>query len=480
MRSIGFIFGAAILAANVAMAGTNVPRFLTNRSVPEGTAHPPERWSTTENVAWKTDLPGLGWCSPIVWGDRVYLTTCVSMGKELEPRKGLYIEDLDANKYPPTDKHQFKVYCLDINTGDVVWEKLTHEGVPPKPHHIKNTLASETPCTDGERLYVLFGNLGLFCYTLDGELIWDHAISPRDTRYGWGTSMSPIVHEDRVYLVNDNEEESSVMALNKLTGEVIWTTPRDEKTNYSTPFVWENELRKELVISGINWLKSYDLEGNELWRIKGHSILAIPTPFEHDGLLYVTSGHIIWGENRLFAIKPGASGDITPPSDQTAAPEDDGSIQALNNRKKKPLKVDPNEELDEHLVWYQRMGPYHPTPIIVDEQLYMLLDAGFMASFHKKTGEFMYKREKQRIPKGRRFTSSPWTYAGKIFCLNEDGVTFAVTPGSDCKILFTNALAEDDMCMATPVIVGDKLLIRSSKRIYCIQKTGASNAAAGD
>ncbi len=471
MRSKWFMFAAAVLAANVAIAGTNVPRFLTNRHAPEGSVHPPEKWSATENVAWKTDLPGLGWASPIVWGDRVFLSTCVSMGKELEPRKGLYIEDLDANKYPPKDKHQFKVYCLDLNSGSVIWEQVTYEGVPPKPHHIKNTLASETPCTDGERLYVVFGNLGLFCYDLDGELLWDHKIEPRETRLGWGTSMSPVVHEDRVYLVNDNEEESSLMAFDKRTGEVIWTTPRDEQTNYSTPFVWENHLRTEIVVSGINWTKSYDLDGNELWKLKGHSILAIPSPFEHDGLLYVCQGHVLWGENRLWAIKPGAEGDITAPSDRREQPEDDGSIQALNRRKKLPLERDPDEKLDEHMAWYQRMGPYHPTPLILDDQLYMLLDRGFMASFDAKTGDFMYKQEKQRIPKGRAFTSSPWTYGGKIFCLNEDGVTFAVTPGKECDILYTNELAEDDMCMATPVIVGDKLLIRTAKRVYCIQKT---------
>ncbi len=250
-------------------ADTNVPQFLSSRqSSADASVLPPQRWSTTENVAWKTDLPGLGWSSPIVWGDKIFLTTCVSLGKELKPRKGLYIEDLDANKYPPTDKHQFKVYCLDLKTGKVQWERLTHEGVPSKPHHLKNTLASETPCTDGERLYVVFGNLGLFCYDFDGELEWKYDIQPRETRFGWGTSMSPIVHEDRVYLVKDNEEESSVIALDKRTGEVIWEVPREEKTNYSTPFLWENSVRKELVISGINWLKSYDLDGKELWRIK--------------------------------------------------------------------------------------------------------------------------------------------------------------------------------------------------------------------
>jgi outer membrane protein assembly factor BamB len=262
--------------------------------------------------------------------------------------------------------------------------------------------------------------------------------------------MSPVVHEDRIYLVNDNEEKSSLLALDKRTGSKIWEVPRDEKTNYSTPYVWKNPQRTELVISGINWATSYDLDGKELWKIKGKSILAIPTPFEQFGLLYVTSGHVAWGENRIYAIKPGASGDITPPDAEAPT---------------------------EHLAWYRKMGPYHPTPLIIDETLYMLFDGGFMAALNAKTGENVYG--KKRIPLGRAFTSSPWSYAGKIFCINEDGVTFAIQPGPEFKVLYTNELTEDDMCMASPVIVDDKLLIRSSARLYCIQNRPAAQTAAG-
>ena len=271
---------ASIYLIQVSSAGENVPRFLASDSRAEvGDFHPPLHWSATENVRWKTDLPGLGWSSPIVWGNRIYLTTCVNTGAGVAPRKGLYIVDLDARKYPPAkDKHLWKVYCLDLESGSVVWERTAHEGIPAMTHHIKNTLASETPCTDGERVYAHFGNLGLFCYDMDGELIWKYLIEPRETRYGWGTAMSPVVYKDRVYLVNDNEEQSSLIALDKRTGNVVWEVARDEQTNYSTPFVWENEQRTELVISGINWVMSYDLEGKELWRIKGKSILHSSLP----------------------------------------------------------------------------------------------------------------------------------------------------------------------------------------------------------
>jgi outer membrane protein assembly factor BamB len=248
-----------------------------------------------------------------VWGQRIFLTTCVSTGQEPEARKGLYLEDLDANKYPrETHDHLYKVFCIDLAGGNVVWEQVAHQGVPAKPHHIKNTLASETPATDGERVYALFGNLGLFCYDMDGKLIWKYDISPRNTLYGWGTSMSPILHQDRVYIVNDNEEDAWIAAIDKHTGKQIWTTARDAHTNFSTPFVWENPLRTEIIINGRKFAQSYDLNGKELWKVEGKSAVAIPRPFEQFGLLYVTSGHVAFGENRTYAVRPGATGDISP------------------------------------------------------------------------------------------------------------------------------------------------------------------------
>ena len=441
--------------AGVALAveqTANIPRFLTGRQTVDGKqVHPPERWTATENIAWKTDLPGLAWSSPIVWGDRIFLTTCVPLGKAAEPRKGLYLEDVDANKYPrDTTEREWKVLCLDLKNGSIIWEQVAHKGVPAKPYHIKNTLASETATTDGERVYALFGNVGLYCYDLDGKLLWSHPLAARETNYGWGTSMSPVVHGDRVYLANDNEEKSTLAALDKRTGKVIWEVPRDEKTNYSTPYVWENAKRTEIVISGINWVKSYDLDGNELWKIKGKSILAIPTPFEQFGLLYVSSGHVLWGENRTYAVKPGAAGDLSPSE---------------------------TGEIGPHLEWFVKDGPYHPTPLIIGDDLHILYDRGFMACYNAKTGAKIY--DKKRIPNGRAFTSSPWSYAGKLFCINEDGVTFAIKPGPDFEVLYTNPLDEDDMTMASPVIVGDRLLIRTAARLYCVQSPkGAKTAEA--
>jgi outer membrane protein assembly factor BamB len=443
MMRIASIATLIVMAASsLARAEGQVPRFLSSRMpAADAKAIPPDRWSASENVLWKTDVPGLGWSSPIVWGNRVILTTCINTGQQRPPRKGLYLEDVDANKYPkPKDKHEWKVYCLDLTTGSVLWERVAKSGVPAKTHHIKNTLASETPATDGERIYAYFGNVGMFCYDMEGNPLWSKLLPPAETQYGWGTSSSPIVHEDRVYIVNDNEEKSYLLVLDKKSGEEVMRIDREEKTNYATPFVWKNEQRTELVTSGIGFARSYDLEGKLLWQIKGKSILALPTPFAQFGNLYLAAGHVVWGDNPLYVIRPGATGDISPAAGTTS---------------------------NQYIVWSsQKIGPYHPTPLVVGDILYILYDRGFMAAFEAKTGREIYSRK--RIPEGRAFTSSPWSYDGKLFCLNEDGVTFVIKTGREFEILHTNPLAEDDMGMATPVIVGDRLLVRTSPRIYCI------------
>jgi outer membrane protein assembly factor BamB len=435
--------GGTCQGENGARHDNNVPQFLAGRTPVEGsTVLPPDRWSATENIAWKTDLAGLGWGSPIVWNDRLIVTTCVNTGVTAEPRKGLYLEDVDANKYPkPKDKHEWRVLCLDLKTGSVLWQHLAYEGVPAKPHHIKNTLASETAATDGERIYAYFGNVGLFCYDMDGKPLWKHLVEPTETRYGWGTSTSPIVYRDRVYVVNDNEQQSYLLALDKRTGDVIWKIDReDEKTNYATPFVWENDQRTELVTSGIGYSRSYDLDGKLLWKLKGSSILSIPTPFAYSGNLYLAAGHVVWGENPVYAIKPGANGDISLPEKETT---------------------------NDYIAWsYPKAGPYHPTPLIYNGRMYILYDRGFMAAYDAKTGREIYPRK--RIPNGKAFTASPWAYPGKIFGINEDGVTFVFKEGPEFEIEYTNELAPDDMGMATPVIVGDRLVIRTSARVYCV------------
>ena len=421
--------------------GANWPQF--RGSAGQGIAaneNLPEHWSATENVAWKTEIPGHGWSSPIVWADRIFLTTAVSSGETEPPKKGLYFggERRDA----PRPEHAWKVLCLDLTSGKVRWERVVHQGVPAGPIHLKNTYASETPVTDGERVYAYIGNVGVFCLDFEGRPVWSKTLEPHKTAHGWGTAGSPVVHANRLYLVNDNDEQSYLLALDAATGKELWRTERDEKSNWSTPFLWENEKRTEIITAGSGKVRAYDLDGKLLWWFKGMSSITIGTPYAANGLLYISSGYVMDRSRPLYAIRPGASGDIS---------------------------LEPGQTNNASIAWCQpSAGPYNPTTLVYDGLVYVLFDRGVVSAYNAQTGRPIF--EKERLPEGLHFTSSPWACNGRVFCLNEDGITFVLRAGEKFELLHTNKLAEDDMCLATPALAGDRLLIRTAVRLYCIQK----------
>lgn len=401
----------------------------------------PEIWSNTKNIAWKTDIPGRGWSSPIVWGDRVFVTTVLNQGETEAPKKGLYFGG-NRLKIPDT-LHDWRALCLDLKTGKVLWEKTLHDGKPKSSIHLKNSYASETPVTDGNLLYCSFGNQGLYALNFEGKVIWSHDYPVHKTRYGWGTSSSPVLHGDRIYLVNDNEEDSYLLALDKKTGKKVWRTSRDEKSNWSNPYVWKNKMRTEIIVPGSGRTRSYDLQGKELWSFEGMSSITIATPYSHDGLLYLSSGYVGDVSRPLYAIRPGANGDIS---------------------------VSKKETSNDFVVWSRwKAAPYNPSTLLYHDQLYVLLDRGYFSSIDPKTGEDIYG--KQKLPGSTGFTASPWAYQGKIFCFNEDGGTNVIQAGKEFSFLHTNQLGDDDMGMATPAIAGNNLIIRTSARVYCVKKS---------
>jgi len=444
--SVLFCVTWLFLNAVTVRAGENWPQFRgpDSSGVAADGEGLPVKWSQTENVAWKTSVPGLGWSSPVVWGERIFLTTAIKEAgeeSEAEPiKKGLYF---GGNRETPGELHRWKVYCIDFETGKVRWEKLAHEGIPEHGHHLKNTLASETPLTDGERVYAYFGNIGLFCYDMDGKELWKTNWGSSPVRHNWGTAASPVLHGGRLYIVNDNDEQSFIVAIDKLTGDEVWRVDRDEKSNWATPFIWENSLRTEIVTPATGRVRSYSLEGDLLWELGGMSSIAIPTPFVKFGLLYVSSGYVLDKRKPIFAIRPGASGDISLGDDETS---------------------------NEYISWCQKRGaPYNTSPIIYGQNFYVLYDQGIFGAFDALDGEKIFKK---RIGGGARaFTSSPWAYDGKIFCLSEDGETFVIEAGDEFKLLHSNPL--DEFCMATPAIAGNSLIIRTETQLYRIAQESA-------
>jgi len=242
------------------------------RGAAEGDALP-ERWSATDNVAWQTHIPGRGWSSPVVWGNRVFLTTVVTLGDLEAPKKGLYFGG--ERSEAPESSSQWKVLCLHLESGQIIWERQVHEGKPISAVHIKNSYASETPVVESDRIYAYFGNVGIWCLDFDGNVLWNKDIAPHRTRLNWGTASSPVLHEKRLYIVNDNEEDSYLLALDAETGNEEWRTPREEKSNWSTPFVWQNKDRTEIVTAGTGLNRSYSLEGELLWWFKGMSAIML-------------------------------------------------------------------------------------------------------------------------------------------------------------------------------------------------------------
>lgn len=426
------------LWAPVSRAAVNWPCFRGSSCGVVEDAVLPVSWSITENVAWKTDVPGRGWSSPVVWGDKVFLTTVASEGSVEEAKKGLYF---GGNRDKTSeDTHHWIVYCFDWGSGKTLWQETVHKGKPAQPVHIKNTYASETPVTDGQRVYFYFGNVGVFCFDLDGEELWRKAIDSAKMRYNWGTAASPVLHGGCLFIVNDNDERSYLLALDKRTGDEVFRVDRDEKSNWVTPYVWQNTKRTELVTCGTGKIRSYDLDGELLWQLGRMSVIAIPTPVAKDGLLYICSGYVGDRKSRpVYAIRPGASGDITPTDGQ-----------------------DPSE----YIAWHDRFGgPYNPSPIAYGDYLYVLYDRGTVTCYDGRSGKVVY--EKQQLAKdARAFTASPWANDGKLFFLSEDGDTFVVQAGPEFEVLGRNPLNE--MCMATPATLRGNLVIRTLTKLYRI------------
>jgi outer membrane protein assembly factor BamB len=396
---------------------------------------PPDTWSPAKNVAWKYEVPGHGWSCPIVVGGKVFVTSCVTDAKVAAPKTGYY-----APRETKTHEgeHRWTVFCLDAATGKVLWERVAHAGKPKHPIHVKASYASETPVSDGQRVFAYFGNVGLYCYDLDGKPLWSRSWDVVPTQLDWGTGASPVLHKGRIYLVNDNEKKSFITALDAATGKDVWTADRDEKSNWATPFVWENAKRTEIVTCGKGKVRSYDTDGKLLWQLGGMSSICVPSPVVAGDLLVISSGYEFARPRPVLAVKPGAAGDIT---------------------------LKKGEESSEFVAWYKEpAGAYHPTPLVLGDYLYVLYSTGTISCFEAKTGKPVY--EKERL--GGSFTASPWAYGGKVFCLSEEGTTYVVKAGPEFELLGKNALNE--VALATPAVSDGRLFLRTANALYCVKQ----------
>jgi outer membrane protein assembly factor BamB len=416
----------------------------------------PLEWGPDKHVLWKIALPGIGWSQPIVWGDKVFVTTAVSEhqakpnAKNKGPGLSGYADFLSRGTVaipPPNETHQWKVMCLDAATGKTLWEKVAREGRPRMTIHANNTYASETPVTDGERIIAYFGMTGVYCYDLSGEPLWTRDLGTRRMQFGWGTGSSPVLYGDLVYIQCDNDEASFLVALDKTTGQDVWRKDRDEKSNWATPYIWRNKLRTELVTAGGKQMRSYDPQSGELlWSMNGNGRTAT-TPVGNEKLLFVDSYDRLTGlGGYLAAVRPGGSGDISL-----------GDKQASS----------------EHVAWTAPIkGGRMASPALCQDFLFALEHGGgVVRCFDAKTGAEHYR---QRLPEASGVTSSPIVIGDKVYCTDQNCKTFVLQAGKELQVLATNDLGE--FCWSSPAVAGDTLLIRTVDHLIAIGPS-RSNAA---
>ena len=438
------VLGIVCFAAlGQALEGENWPAFRGSKTLGvSDNPNLPLEWTDKKNVEWRTAVPGLGWSNPVVHSGRIYLTSAVSDG-EIEPRKpGLYYGG--DRKEPIKHMHHFMVLCLELKTGDYFWQKEVLATRPLTPIHIKNSYAAETPVTDGERVYAYFGSHGLYCLDKTGKVLWKKMFKPYKMRNGWGTGASPILDGDNLIIVNDNEEDSWLAVYNKVTGEEVWKIKREEPSNWSTPYVWKHDGTKELVLTGRNRTRSYDLSGKELWNLKWktRTSIVIPTPFEAHGMLYIASGYVGDREKHVYVIRSGAKGDIS---------------------------LKPGEKSNKYIAWYdKRAAPYNPSTLVYGDEFYTLFDFGFLACRDAKTGKVHFDKERINPDKPTGFTASPWAYRGHVFALSEAGDTYVFKAGKQYELIRVNHTG--GMSMSNPALAGDRLLIRNQTHLFSIRE----------
>ncbi len=432
------IAGVAALALRVVSAQVPAwPQFRGPNAgvVPDNPALP-DSWSTSENVAWKTAIPGIGWGSPVVWGDHVFATAAVNTGAP-EPFKAGQLRGTDVVK--PSALYRWVVYDASFETGRIRWQQEVAASVPADGTHMKNSYASETPVTDGERVYAYFGNVGVFVFDMNGRAIWSKRLGPFTFRNGWGSAASPVLHDDRLIIVNDNETQSFIAAYDKRTGRELWKRDREPGTNWATPYVWRNDRRTEIVVPGSVKTRAYDLNGNTLWELTGMSTIDIPTPFASDGLLFINSGYVADALRPVYAIRPGASGDITLKAGETS---------------------------NQHIAWSNpTLGSYNPSSLVYNGIYYTLHDRGFFTANDARTGAVVYGRQRVSAEVSG-FSASPWAYNGKIFVVSEDGDTFVIAAGPEFKVLGKNSL--DQRTLASPAIIGNSVIMRTASHLFRI------------
>lgn len=401
----------------------------------------PRVWNAEKqaNIRWKTPIPGLGHASPIVWGHRIFIATAVS-------GENAAFQTQTRSNAPVSEyvRHSWRLYCLDNNNGQIIWEKVAHEGVPRVKRHLKASQANSTPATDGKYVVALFASEGLFCFDVEGKLLWRQDLGildpglHDDAAVQWGYASSPIIYKNFVIVQGDAHAQSFLAAFDLKNGNRVWNVKRDEMPSWSTPTIYRGKQHDELITNAPKFIRGYDpMTGKELWRFANSDLIVqVPTPFIAHDMFFVTGG---WpGGRPIKAFRPNASGDISLTDGQNS---------------------------NEYVTWKsERGGPYVPTPIVYGDCLYSCTDKGVLTCFNAKTGEQIYQQRINEQSIG--FSASPVAGNGHLYFASEDGEVYVIKAGPKYELLAINPMNE--AMIATPAISDNMLIIRGRHHVFGI------------
>ncbi|MBU1186861.1 MAG: PQQ-binding-like beta-propeller repeat protein [Acidobacteria bacterium] len=405
----------------------------------------PLEWDvrTGANILWKTPIPGLGHSSPVVWDNKVFITTAVGEGgKEAYLKVGLFGESPDN---PENFVHHFRLYCLDRTTGKIIWEKTAHSGVPQIARHIKSSHANSSPATDGKHVLAFFGSEGLYCYDMEGELLWKKDFGLLDAgafdypEIRWGFGCSPVIHDGKAVILADVNNQSFLTVLDIKTGREIWKTLRDENPTWGTPTIYTAVEKSQILVNGFKHIGAYDFDtGEEIWKMHGGGDIPVPTPFVAHDLVFITNSH---GRMRpIYAVRVDAKGDIT---------------------------LEQGKNSNASIPWsYPRMGTYQPTPMVYGDLLYILDDRGIVRCYEAVTGKIVF--QKTLGGEISAYSASVVAADGRIYCTDEFGKIHIIKASRTYEHLAVNDMGET--CMATPALSHKTLFVRTRSTLYAIGK----------
>jgi outer membrane protein assembly factor BamB len=395
----------------------------------------PLRWSDHEHVKWKAEIPGRGHSSPVVWGDKIFVTTSVPTGTAAPPAEPAGNRRFGFGSRGPQPEQKLILMCLDRKTGRLLWERVAKVATPHEGYHPQyGSFASNSPVTDGKHVIAFFGSRGVYCYDLDGNKIWEKDFGLQLRMFnGFGEGSWPTLDGNTLLLLFDHEGDSFLAALDKSTGRELWRVARpDGNTNWSGPVVISYAGKKQIIVSASRKVHAYDFEtGKPLWECAGLGQNTIPAPVTDGSLVFVMSG---FRNPNMLAIRLGRDGDLTG---------------------------------TDAVVWQnQRGNSYTASPVLADGKLYVLTDSGMMSCFDAKTGKAFYQQ--QRLPKPYNFKASPVAAGGKLYLASEEGDVIVVNMGGKFEVVATNTL-ENQTFIGSPAILDGEIYLRGQNTLFCIR-----------